>query len=158
MVCKKQRRNSPIVSPNHPFLASFSNAQEDSFTLATGLWDHRGAMVRSLIFVMSAALAISCGAVSAAEPVSAAPAGTVHRLSPKEAEAVQASAADRNINAPALDDRPVPDGRIHGEIGFGIGTGGYSSVFGTAFIPLGDDGFAALSFERSDFGRHRFRR
>lgn len=89
---------------------------------------------------------------------SGAAAETVHRLSPTEAEAVQEAAASRNINAPSLDDRAAPDGRIHGEIGFGIGTGGYNSIFGTAVVPLGDDGFAALSFERSNFGRRPFRR
>ena len=115
-------------------------------------------MVRSMIFVMTASLAISGGVTCAAEPVGAPPLGTVHRLSPREAEAVQDAAADRNINIPSLDGRAVPDGRIHGEIGFGIGTGGYNSVFGTAVIPLGDDSFAALSFERTDFGRRRFRR
>ena len=115
-------------------------------------------MVRSIIFVMPALLAISGSVTCAAEPFGSLPSGTVHRLTPAEAEAVQVAAADRNINAPSLEDRAVPDGRIHGEIGFGIGTGGYNSVFGTAFVPLGDNGFAALSFERSDFGRRRIRR
>lgn len=114
-------------------------------------------MVRTTIFAVIASLAIPGNAASAAEPVSDQSGGTVHRLSPEEAEAVQDAAARRNINAPSLDEQKVPDGRIHGEIGFGIGTGGYSSVFGTAYVPLGDDGFAAFSFERSNFGRHRYR-
>ena len=109
-------------------------------------------------FHLAASLALGIGAAPSTEDVTVFPSGRVHRLSPEEAQAVQDAAADRDINAPSLDDRPVPDGRIHGEIGFGIGTGGYNSIFGTAYIPLGDDGFAALSFERSDFGRHRFRR
>lgn len=105
---------------------------------------------------LAASLALVSGAATA-EPVVAPVSGTVHRLSPEEAEAVQDAAAKRNINAPSFNDRPVPDGRIHGEIGFGIGTGGYNSVFGTAIVPLGDDGIAAFSFERSDFGRRRYR-
>lgn len=125
--------------------------------LATGSCDHRSVMVRTTIFVTAASLALSGGVACAAEPVDAAPAGTVHRLTPEDAEAVQDAAANRNINAPSVDDRPVPDGRIHGEIGFGIGTGGYNSIFGTAFVPLGEDSFAAFSFERSDFGRRRHR-
>lgn len=132
-----------------------------SFTLRTGSCDHFARMAPSTVFLAAAAFAFASSSVAAStidESVGASPAGTVHRLSPREAEAVQDAAANRNINAPSLDDHRVPDGRIHGEIGFGIGTGGYNSVFGTAFIPLGDDGFAALSFERSDFGRHRFRR
>jgi hypothetical protein len=132
-----------------------------SFTLRTGSCDHFAPMAHPTVFLAASALAFASSCVSAStvdESVGAPLAGTVHRLSPAEVEAVQNAAADRNINAPSLDDRAVPDGRIHGEIGFGIGTGGYTSVFGTAFIPLGDDGFAALSFERSDFGRRRFRR
>jgi hypothetical protein len=114
-------------------------------------------MVRTTIFIIAASFGISGSFARAAEPVGASAAGTVHRLSPEDAEAVRDAAANRNINAPPLDDHPVPDGRIHGEIGFGIGTGGYSSVFGTAYVPLGDDGFAAFSFERSNFGRRRYR-
>lgn len=114
-------------------------------------------MVRTTIFAMIASLAISGSLACAAEPVGAPPAGVVHRLSPEEAAAVRDAAADRNIDATSLDERAVPDGRIHGEIGFGIGTGGYNSVFGTAFVPLGEDGFAAFSFERTNFGRRRYR-
>lgn len=109
-------------------------------------------------FHLAASLALGVCAAPSTETVSVSPSGRVHRLSSQEAEAIQDAAADRNINAPSLDDRRVPDGRIHGEIGFGIGTGGYNSIFGTALVPLGDDGFAALSFERSDFGRRPFRR
>ena len=110
----------------------------------------------SLTQILAAAALVFASGTALAEPVKTGN-GTVHRLSPEQAEAVQDAAADRNINAPSLDDRQVPDGRIHGEIGFGIGTGGYNSIFGTAFVPLGEDGFAAFSFERSDFGRRRFR-
>ena len=92
-----------------------------------------------------------------AQPVGDQASGTVHRLSPKEAEAVQDAAAKRNTDAPSLGEQRVPDGRIHGEIGFGIGTGGYNTVFGTAIMPLGDSGIAAFSFERTDFGRRRYR-
>ena len=132
-----------------------------SFTLRTGSCDHVTPMSPLTVFLAASALAFASSSVSAStvdESVGAPLAGTVHRLSPAEVEAVQDAAADRNINAPSLDNRPVPDGRIHGEIGFGIGTGGYNTIFGTALIPLGDDGFAALSFERSDFGRRPFRR
>jgi hypothetical protein len=114
-------------------------------------------MVRSTLFAMVAALAISGSAASAAEPVVDPLGGTVHRLSPEEALAVQETAARRNIDAPSLDEQKVPDGRIHGEIGFGIGTGSYNSIFGTGIVPFGDDGILAFSFERTDFGRRRYR-
>lgn len=128
------------------------------FTLRTGSCDHFAQMAPSTVLLAAAAFAFASSSVAAStidESVDAPSAGTVHRLSPREAEAVQDAAANRNINAPALDDHRVPDGRIHGEIGFGIGTGGYSSVFGTAIVPLGEDGFAAFSFERANFGRRR---
>jgi len=112
-------------------------------------------MISSIPILAAAALVFASGAVLA-EPVKAGN-GTVHRLSPEEAEAVQDAAARRNVEAASLEERRVPDGRIHGEIGFGIGTGGYNSIFGTAFVPLGEDSFAAFSFERSDFGRRRHR-
>ena len=110
----------------------------------------------SLTHILAAVALVFASGTALAEPVKTGN-GTVHRLSPEEAEAVRDAAADRNIDAPSLDDRPVPDGRIHGEIGFGIGTGGYSSVFGAAYVPLGEDGFAAFSFERTNFGRRGYR-
>ena len=116
-------------------------------------------LAKSLIAALAlVAASTPARASSIDERAGTSDAGTVHRLSSEEAEAVKDAAAKRNINAPSLDDDLAPGRRIHGEIGFGIGTGGYNSVFGTAIVPLGDQGFAALSFERSDFGRRRFRR
>lgn len=113
-------------------------------------------MIR-LTFLIALTLGVSTAA-SAAEPRANPAVGAVHRLSPQDAQAVQDAAANRNVDELALlDDRSVPDGRIHGEIGFEVGSGGYTSVFGTTVVPLGSDGFAAFSFERSDFGRRRFR-
>lgn len=114
-------------------------------------------MSHSTVLIAAASLVLAVDMVSAAEPAAVPLSGSVRRLSTEEAEAVQEAAAKRNINVPAVDDRPVPDGRIHGEIGFGVGTGGYSSVFGTAIVPLGDNGIAAFSFERTNFGRRRYR-
>lgn len=101
----------------------------------------------------------------------------VSRLSASEAEAIKEAAAQRHLEHPAstqtgtppasIDlttlttspaDAPTPKGRygnIHGEVGFGIGTGGYSEVFGTAVIPIGQTGVVALSFANSQFGRGR---
>jgi len=113
-------------------------------------------MVHPLLLSAAALLVLASGTASA-QAVGDQVNGTVHRLSPEEVEAVQDAAAKRNINAPSLGEQRVPDGRIHGEIGFGIGTGGYNTVFGTAIMPLGDSGIAAFSFERTDFGRRRYR-
>lgn len=114
-------------------------------------------MVRTLVSAMVVSLAISGNVARAADTGVCQPCGIVHRLSPEEAEAVQDAAAKRNIDALLFEDQRVPDGRIHGEIGFGIGTGGYSSVFGTAIVPLGEDGTAAFSLGRTNFGRHGYR-
>lgn len=151
------RRNMKRVLIQKQFDKAPQPNRQVPFTLETGSFGHLNAMARSMNILVTASLLLTGGAAWAAEPVDAPSLGTVHRLSSKEAEAVQDAAADRNVNAPSLDDRPIPDGRIHGEIGFGIGTGGYGSVFGTAVVPLGEQGFAAFSFERTNFGRHRYR-
>lgn len=82
-----------------------------------------------------------------------------HRLSEDEVKRIlDAAAAKRNTPQPIEEeidaDRPRP--QIHGEVGFGIGTGGYRSAFGTAFVPLGNEGLAIISFDSTDFGSNRF--
>lgn len=110
-----------------------------------------------LIMISAASLIVSGNAVPEAAPLPNAAAGIVRRLSPEDAEAVKEAAARRNTEGVAIEDRQTPDGRIHGEVGFGIGTGGYRSVFGAAIVPLGDNGVAAFSFEQTNFGRRRYR-
>ena len=80
--------------------------------------------------------------------------GTI-RLTPEEREAALEAGASRP--ALSIDGDGPPDGRIHGEVGVAIGTGGYRSTYGTAVVPLGDSGAAAFSFE-SDRTRYRARR
>lgn len=84
--------------------------------------------------------------------------GTVHRLSAAEVEALKEAAANRNRNTVdglEVNDRGSP--QVHGEVGFAVGTGGYTSVFGTAVVPLGNDAVAAISIERAQFDTKRFR-
>ena len=83
--------------------------------------------------------------------------GTV-RLTPEQREAALeygASHPDR-----AIDGDAPSDGKIHGEVGVAIGTGGYRSTYGSAVVPLGDTGAAAFSFQtdRNNFRRRDFRR
>jgi len=94
----------------------------------------------------------------AAAPCAAQP-GTVYRLTPEEiAKASQAPAVDPLFDRSLFDESEVRrDRRIHGEVGAFVGTGGARGVFGTAEVPLGNNGFAAFSFEKSDFGRQRRR-
>jgi nucleoside 2-deoxyribosyltransferase len=98
-----------------------------------------------------------------AEPqVDAAPAGTIIRLSAEQIAALEAARLKRSdsvvavVDEPApTDAAPAPDRRPHGEVGFGIGTGGYSELFGTVVTPLGDDAFAAFSFYQQRDGRRK---
>ena len=65
------------------------------------------------------------------------------RLTDAQVQNILDAAAKRGSVAPALSDT---DARISGEIGFGLGTGGYRSIFGSGYVPLGD-GFASFSFD-----------
>ncbi|TRW17036.1 hypothetical protein [Glacieibacterium frigidum] len=97
--------------------------------------------------------------ILAAAPCAAQP-GTVYRLTPDEiAKASKAPAVDPLFDRSLFDETEVRrDRRVHGEVGAFVGTGGARGVFGTAEMPLGDKGFAAFSFEHSDYGRERQRR
>lgn len=104
------------------------------------------------------ALALTAAPAAASEIATSPEAGTVHRLTAAEVEALKEAAADRNRNAVdglEINDRSSP--QVHGEVGFAVGTGGYTSVFGTAVVPLGDNGAAAISFERAQINDRRYR-
>jgi len=95
--------------------------------------------------------------VLASSPVMAAP--VVHQLSPEaKAAVIDAAARGPERNPLAMGQAPetaAQGNRIHGEIGFGIGTGGGRSVFGSTFVPLGENGAAAFSFGAGRFP-HQF--
>jgi hypothetical protein len=89
----------------------------------------------------------------------------VTRLSATEVEAIKEAAARRHANMP-VDESLVaseeleakgPLGNVHGEIGFGFGTGGYREMFGTAYVPIGEDGLLAFSFDRAQLNGYRGR-
>jgi hypothetical protein len=51
---------------------------------------------------------------------------------------------------------PAAAGRhVHGEVGAMIGSNGARGAYGTAAIPLGENGGAIVSFESSRIGRRR---
>lgn len=88
------------------------------------------------------------------------------RLSPQQVEAVLADAAAKRTAsqkqaatdvAPAEDDLPAPAPRVHGEVGFAVGTGGYREAHGTAVYPM-EDGIVAISLGFADWGRRRWPR
>ena len=96
-------------------------------------------------------LTLAGGLASAAH----AETGTTVALSPAQVEAAKEAGAARNANAAALGIEPAQDRQIHGEVGFSVGTGGYSALYGTAVAPLGDTGYVAISVERENYGRAR---
>ena len=111
--------------------------------------------------LMVSLLLLPGAALAAADPQPTAPATpTEHRLSPAEVERILEEAARKREGRSVVDPAQVvadeseeakPGLPVHGEVGVSIGTGGYRSVYGTAFMPLPDDGFAILSFESSRF-------
>ena len=85
------------------------------------------------------------------------------RLSPAEVEQILDKAAQKReaptISAPApVAKVKTPARPIEGEVGVAIGTGGYREVFGTAVVPLGQDGVAIVSFDTVGSNRSRRRR
>ena len=94
-------------------------------------------------------------AVLAGGSLHAQTAPQVYRLSPEEVLRLQDSTS-RSRSAFDAADSPRPrDGRIHGEIGVGIGTNGYRSLSGIAEVPLGDSASALLAFETGQFSYPR---
>jgi hypothetical protein len=83
------------------------------------------------------------------------------RLSEAEKEKVLEAAAASNRepistqSVEELGDDPLPP-PIHGEVGFTIGSGGYRSAYGTAIVPLKNNGVAIISLGSTDFGRNRY--
>jgi hypothetical protein len=91
-------------------------------------------------FLIVAALA--CGMLPV---LAAAGEGTVIALSAAEVEAAKEAGAKAHAESAALEGISSPKRQVHGEVGFGIGTGGYRSVYGTVVAPLGDTGVVAIS-------------
>ncbi len=108
-------------------------------------------------FALTAFLMLGASAAHAAPD---APAETIIRLTPAQITAIEDAKIARESASPVLvDTDPLKSPReIHGEVGFGIGTRGYSEIFGTVVTPLGDDATAAFSFSRQTDGRRRTRR
>jgi hypothetical protein len=112
------------------------------------------------LFAATAILSPSV-AFAAADPAAPPPVPGEIRLSEAEKEKVLEAAAASNrgpVSTQSLDelgDDPLPP-PIHGEVGFTIGSGGYRSAYGTAIVPLKNDGVAIISLGSTDFGRNRY--
>ncbi len=93
---------------------------------------------------------------------------TIHRLTPAQIAAISDAQAQRKDGTAPLgvaeepnvlvEDISTPKRKVHGEIGFGIGTGGYSQIFGTVVAPIGENGVFAFSFSQGNGGRYYRRR
>jgi hypothetical protein len=79
-------------------------------------------------------------------------------LTAEQAEAAKEAGASRNAEDAARGLEPGRDRAIHGEMGVGIGTGGYRSMYGTAIVPLGDNATLGLSFENEQYNGGRYGR
>ena len=87
--------------------------------------------------------------VGAMAPVAAAPA-PVQRLSDAEVARVLDEAARKREAAEAA--APEPKRLVHGEVGVEVGSGGYRSVYGSAFVPIGEEGGAVVSVSSQSGG------
>ena len=105
--------------------------------------------LRPMLLIIAAVLS---GPVAAADTPGVATTDA-HRLRPDQVQKIlDEAAAKRDVT---VDPEPR---RIEGEMGVAIGTGGYREAFGTAIVPLGQDGVAILSFDTVDSNRGRARR
>lgn len=116
-------------------------------------------MRMGLIGIAVAAL-LPASAVAADPP--RAPIAGEHRLSDAEVQKVlDAAALRREAQAASV---PQPETQkplarpVEGEVGVAIGTGGYREAFGTAVLPIGQDGVAIISFDNVESNRGHSRR
>lgn len=97
-----------------------------------------------LLGLLFATPALASDPTAPSDPAGSQP-GTVHRLSPEEIKRILAKAAEK---PPLMAEEGVePSNKIHGEMGVMVGTGGARALYGSAVVPLGDQGVAAFSFE-----------
>ena len=76
------------------------------------------------------------------------------RLSAAEVERIlDAAAQKREASAGKAPARP-----IEGEIGVSVGSGGTREMFGTAIVPVGEQGVAIISIDSAESDRQRHRR
>ncbi len=101
----------------------------------------------SLLALGTPALAADAPAGADGGPVSTASQGTDAKI---------AAWLDDGAKAKPASDEPIedmpppkPDRKIHGEVGAGIGSGGYRSAYGVVNIPIGKSGSATIAVSTS---------
>ena len=101
------------------------------------------------------------GPLMAGEAAPQAQAPAEHRLSPEEIEKVLADAARKREGrgggtAPGVDEDNPSRPTVHGQVGFSIGTGGYRSAYGTAFVDLPGNSHAVISMGTERLGNEPY--
>ena len=69
------------------------------------------------------------------------------RLTKAEIDQVLSDAARKREAGPQRVVEEPQERKVHGEVGFEVGSGGYRSIYGTTVLELPDGGFAILSFQ-----------
>jgi hypothetical protein len=95
-------------------------------------------------------------AMMVAGAMAAAAAGPVQRLSDAEVARVLDEAARKREAAEAA--APAPPRALQGEAGVEVGSGGYRAVYGSAFVPIGEEGGAVVTFSNQHGGNRGPRR
>jgi hypothetical protein len=99
-----------------------------------------------------AAITMPCLAQSTdAQPTSSG----IVSLTPEQREAALEAGAARGAADLA---GGTGDRRVHGEMGVEVGTGGERAIYGTAVVPIGQNGVAAFSYEQGRSARWKGRR
>ena len=98
----------------------------------------------AIVRTVFAALIVVPSLAPAATPAAAS---SEIRLTQAEIDQVLADAARKREAEPQQVVDEPQQRKIHGEVGFEVGSGGYRSVFGTTALELPDGGFAILSFQ-----------
>lgn len=112
-------------------------------------------IVRSLVVGMLGPVALLSAAPGLAQATSSSGFRSEYRLTDEEKERILTAAEAKSKPPPSrsegidLTERPT----IGGEIGFGIGTDGSRSAFGSAFYPFGGHSGAMISFDFDRFGQ-----
>jgi hypothetical protein len=92
-----------------------------------------------------------------AAPTPTPPAATapVEMTTAQQIDAFLRASPTRDADADGPVDGVVPrdDGKVHGMVEVGVGTGGYRSVYLQSDMPLGDNGRLSLAFEDTRYGR-----
>ena len=109
-------------------------------------------MTPRLLFLAASLLALGGPALAADAPADGAPVSTASQTTDQKiaswlSDAPKvAPASDKGRDEPlAYDPADAPPRQIHGEVGAGIGTGGYRSAYGVVNIPIGKTSSATVA-------------